>query len=142
MKANDSKWLRGAAVSSLVSGITALVCGCSQPGEVVHTNPPPNYVTYYDDSPRTDLTPPPAPSPAYYDYDYYPDWNVYYYPAGSTYYWYDNGTWVSGSRLPPRYVIRTARHEHVHSQSREPWGAEQKPFDGSGKPPDEFGHQP
>ena len=82
------------------------------------------------------------PAVATYDYDYYPDWNVYYYPAGSTYYWYDNGTWVSGSRLPPRYVIRTARHEHVHSQSREPWGAEQKPFDGSGKPPDEFGHQP
>jgi hypothetical protein len=57
----------------------------------------------------------------YYDYDYYPDANVYFYPEGRIYYWYHDGRWKSGPVLPDRYVIREERREHLHLRSREPW---------------------
>jgi hypothetical protein len=70
----------------------------------------------------------------YYDYEFYPDWNVYYYPAGETYYWAENGHWRSSHQLPPRYTIGQARHERVHSPSQQPWGLGPKPADVSDWP--------
>lgn len=64
----------------------------------------------------------PGPGPvAYYDYDYYPDWNVYYYPGARVYYWNDEGRWRSGPGLPPRYHLREEQREHLRLHSREPW---------------------
>jgi hypothetical protein len=57
----------------------------------------------------------------YYDYDYYPDSDVYFYPEGRVYYWHDEGHWRSGRRLPPHFDLREAHHEHFRSHTRQPW---------------------
>jgi hypothetical protein len=57
----------------------------------------------------------------YYDYDYYPDADVYFYPEGRIYYWRHEGHWKSGPVLPDRYVLREERREHLHLRTREPW---------------------
>jgi hypothetical protein len=57
----------------------------------------------------------------YYDYDYYPDWDLYYYPAEHVYYWRDGDTWVSGRELPDRYSLHEHRYEHLRLHSRHPW---------------------
>jgi hypothetical protein len=58
---------------------------------------------------------------AYYDYDYYPDWDIYYYPRGHVYYWNDEGHWHSGGRLPERYELREHHSEQLHLRSQQPW---------------------
>ena len=35
-----------------------------------------------------------------YDYEYYPDSEVYYYPQRRVYYWRESGEWRNGDRLP------------------------------------------
>jgi len=58
---------------------------------------------------------------AYYDYDYYPDWDVYYYPHGHVYYWNESGAWRSGERLPEHYHGHAMHTEHLHLHSQQPW---------------------
>ena len=60
-------------------------------------------------------------STGYYDYDYYPDRDIYFYPQGGIYYWNDGGHWRSGRRLPGRYELREERREHLQLRSRRPW---------------------
>ena len=62
----------------------------------------------------------PAPA-AYYEYDYYPAYNVYYSPRARVYYWNDGGRWASGRRLPSHYEVREAQREQLRLHSREPW---------------------
>lgn len=57
----------------------------------------------------------------YYDYDYYPDWDVYFYPRAHIYYWYEGGRWCSGERLPPRFEIREEHREHLRLHTQQPW---------------------
>lgn len=57
----------------------------------------------------------------YYDYDYYPGPDVYFYPQRRIYYWNDGARWRSGRRLPPRYHLREEEREHLRFRSREPW---------------------
>lgn len=57
----------------------------------------------------------------YYDYDYYPDGDVYYYPHGHVYYWNEGGAWRSGERLPDRYAGHTQHSEQLHLHSQQPW---------------------
>jgi hypothetical protein len=47
----------------------------------------------------------PASAPTY-DFDYYPEAQVYYYPQQRVYYWTDGGAWRSGPRVPQYYVLR------------------------------------
>ncbi len=99
MKANIKRWVRGAAAGLVFGGMTLLTAGCA----------------------GTATTYTAVPYGASYEYEYYPDWNVYYYPAGGTYTWYEHGHWRSARHLPPRYTIGHARHERMRFHSREPW---------------------
>ncbi|HXS67590.1 MAG TPA: hypothetical protein VN761_02030 [Candidatus Polarisedimenticolia bacterium] len=57
----------------------------------------------------------------YYAYDYYPDWDVYYYPNDRVYYWYDGGHWRSGHRVPGHYRLDVHHREQLQLHSRQPW---------------------
>jgi len=57
----------------------------------------------------------------YYDYDYYPEYDVYYDTEEHLYYWREDGHWVSGPVLPPRYVVREHHYRHIHVRNRHPW---------------------
>ena len=105
-KLNYPKWLRGICAGLMLGGGALIFTGCEA---TVST-------------PGTE---------AYYDYDYYPDADVYYYPAGRVYYWNDDGRWRSGSALPPHYVIREEHYEHYRSHSRQPWTER---HEGEGRP--------
>jgi hypothetical protein len=59
--------------------------------------------------------------PVAYDYDYYPDWDIYFYPQGRIYYWNNGGHWRSGRELPPRYRLHEETREHLQLHSRQPW---------------------
>ena len=72
-----------------------------------------------------------GPGPvAYYDYDYYPEWDVYYYPEGHIYYWNDGGHWRSGGRLPSHYVLHDENRERLQLHSRQPWTEHQSEHSG------------
>jgi len=58
---------------------------------------------------------------AYYDYDYYPGHDVYFYPQGRTYYWNEGGRWRSGRDLPPQIDIHAETHETFRGHTRQPW---------------------
>jgi len=58
---------------------------------------------------------------AYYEYDYYPDWDIYYYPRGHVWYWNEGGHWRSGGSLPPRYAVQGHAHQSLHLHSQQPW---------------------
>jgi hypothetical protein len=58
---------------------------------------------------------------AYYNYQYYPDADVYYYPEDHIYYWNDGRRWRSGRELPPRIVIRQEHYEYFRGHSQQPW---------------------
>ena len=57
----------------------------------------------------------------YYDYDYYPDWDVYFYPQGHLYYWNEAGHWRSGAHLPEHYALRGHHSEHFRGRTQQPW---------------------
>jgi hypothetical protein len=87
-------WLPGIGAGVLLSGLI-LSAGCASEG-------------YYAGG-------------AYYDYDYYPDWGIYYYPRGHVYYWNDEGRWHSGERLPEHYDLHEHHSERLHLRSQQPW---------------------
>ena len=62
-----------------------------------------------------------GPGGGYYEYEYYPDLNVYYYPAGGYYHWYEHGHWKSGRHLPESYAVGQARHERLRYHTKQPW---------------------
>jgi hypothetical protein len=65
---------------------------------------------------------PVAPGPgAYYDYYYYPDCEVYFYPVTGTYWWIDGGVWISGPRPPAQFVLREDARVTVRLNSERPW---------------------
>lgn len=57
----------------------------------------------------------------YYDYEYYPDCDAYYYPRSHIYYWNEGGTWRSGDRLPDRFNGHAQPAEQLHLHSQQPW---------------------
>ena|SRR5215469_17423292 len=57
----------------------------------------------------------------YYDYDYYPDCDVYYYPRTRIYYWSEGGRWYSGERLPPHFEFHAEHREQLRLHSQQPW---------------------
>ena len=121
MKANIIRWLGGASIGLALGGVTLFTSGCA--------------------SHETASTP--GLYGANYDYEYYPDWNVYYYPAGGTYEWYEHGHWRSGGHLPPRYTIGHARHERIRAHSQEPWREQETRSEAAPEPypypsPDDF----
>jgi hypothetical protein len=62
-----------------------------------------------------------GPGGVYYDYDYYPGLDVYFYPAGNVYYWNEGGHWRSGGALPGRYDLHGQNHVPYHAHSQQPW---------------------
>ena len=62
----------------------------------------------------------------YYDYDYYPGGDFYFYPKERLYYWNEGGHWTSGAQLPSRYHLEHERHEHLRARTREPWNERQR----------------
>jgi hypothetical protein len=100
MKANIKRWVRGAGAGLVLGGMSLITAGCAGTA-----------TTYTAASPYGED----------YEYEYYPDWNVYYYPAADTYTWYEQDHWRSSRHLPPRYTIGHARHEPRRFQSPEPW---------------------
>jgi hypothetical protein len=63
-----------------------------------------------------------APGPdGYYDYDYYPERDVYFYSAGGIYYWNDGGHWRHGRHLPPQFALHQENREHLQLHTRQPW---------------------
>jgi hypothetical protein len=63
-----------------------------------------------------------APGPdGYYDYDYYPDVDVYYYSVGGIYYWNRDGRWFHGRHLPPHFVLHDENRQHLQLHTRQPW---------------------
>lgn len=64
----------------------------------------------------------------YYDYDYYPGSDVYFYPRGNLYYWHEeDGRWLSGGRAPERYPLHRDHPQHLHLRSPEPWTVHRPP---------------
>jgi hypothetical protein len=96
MKNNVKNWCQGICAGLLVGGAALLSAGCADVGYA-------------------------GASYGYYDYDYYPEGNVYFYPQGGIYYWNDAGHWRSGRRIPERYEWREEHREHLRLHSREPW---------------------
>jgi hypothetical protein len=92
-------WLRCYGPSLVLAGSVLWFTGCAVRG-VAYSN---------------------GPALDYYDYDYYPDTDVYFYPRSHVYYWHDGDRWRSGGRLPPRYKLHEERREHLRLHSREPW---------------------
>lgn len=68
-----------------------------------------------------EVYPAPGGDVAYYDYDYYPGVNVYFYPHDHIYYWHDRDHWRSGRALPYRYHLNEEQREHLRLHSRQPW---------------------
>ncbi|HVM51441.1 MAG TPA: hypothetical protein VMU04_25645 [Candidatus Acidoferrum sp.] len=114
MKGNIKNWFAAATTALLLGSAAVLTSGCA--GGTYATGP-------Y----------------SYYDYDYYPDLNVYYYPAGGYYNWYQGGVWHTGRHLPPRYTLAHSHHERLRFRTNRPWSEGHHPFEGSGRPGDEFG---
>src|ERR1043166_7136174 len=56
---------------------------------------------------------------ARYSYVYYPDVEVYFEPHRHVYYWSEGGTWRSGPRVPPTFVLRS--YVTVNLDSPEPY---------------------
>jgi len=56
----------------------------------------------------------------FFDYDYYPDWDVYFYPTTQVYFWNDGRHWRSGRALPRDYRLNTNRRS-LHLTTRQPW---------------------
>lgn len=67
MKTNLTNWLRLGSAGLLLGVVALLAAGC-----VVEPYPHPHYA-------------------AYYDYDYYPDCDVYFYPGGGIWFWFADG---------------------------------------------------
>jgi hypothetical protein len=66
----------------------------------------------------------PPPRPVYvdgYDYYYYPDQEVYYYPDTHVYFWFGDGEWRRGSRLPRTVVVHDETRVAVRINSRVPY---------------------
>jgi len=67
--------------------------------------------------------PPPPPGPPEaavgYDYDYYPDEEVYFYPTTGVYFWFGGGGWHSGRRLPDGIVLHD--RVRVNLNTRRPY---------------------
>src|SRR5271170_4688537 len=90
--------LTGGLVLSLMCAVAlSMLVGC-----IVEGPPPP---------------PPPGPPVAAvgYDYDYYPDEEVYFYPATGVYFWFGGGGWRSGPHLPPTIVLRDRVSVHLNT---------------------------
>jgi len=96
MNKNTKAWLRKACIGIAAGMWLALSTGCVG-------------VAY------------PGGAAVYYDYDYYPGWNIYFYPAGHIYYWNEGGHWRSGAHLPPAYHLNGQSHEQLRLHSRQPW---------------------
>ncbi|HEY1663063.1 MAG TPA: hypothetical protein VGI03_11650 [Verrucomicrobiae bacterium] len=63
-----------------------------------------------------------GPGPdGYYDYDYYPDVDVYYYPVGGYYYWNEGGAWHHGRDLPSHYTVHAESRQSFQGHTRQPW---------------------
>ncbi len=105
MKTNTKYWLRGSTAGLVFGSMVLLAGGCSFHKSVVHES----------------STTAPAPAVAAYDYEYYPAANVYYDPAHGKYYWFEDGRWHSGHRLPSKIVIAGIPPEHVRYTTPEPW---------------------
>jgi len=70
--------------------------------------------------------PPPAPvAPAaentYYDYTYYPDSEVYFYPPEGVYYWRDHDAWSHGRDLPAQFHLEHERTVPLHLHTARPY---------------------
>ncbi len=57
----------------------------------------------------------------YYDYDYYPDSEVYFYPSGNVYYWQDHNNWHHGRDLPRNFDVHNQRHTPLHLNTARPY---------------------
>jgi len=99
MKTRIKKWLVVAGTSLMAGSGLLFVPGCAVHGGVAYEG---------------------TPGP-YYDYDYYPDANVYYYAPDRVYYWNEGGRWISGGALPPRYALHHEHVQHYRYRTREPW---------------------
>jgi len=69
----------------------------------------------------------------YYDYDYYPDSDVYFYPQANVFFWNDGHDWRHGRYLPHDFRLREENREHLRLHSHEPWTEhrpENRAFDG------------
>jgi hypothetical protein len=95
---------RGLLLSLMCAVAVSMLVGCIVEG------PPP---------------PPPPPGPpvaeAGYDYEYYPDEEVYFYPATGVYFWFGGGGWHSGPHAPDGIVL----HDHVTVRLNSPRPYEQ-----------------
>ena len=57
-----------------------------------------------------------------YEYDYYPSYEVYYEPSRSLWFWFDDGDWHFGSRLPIMYTpVHFRDHVRVELNSPDPY---------------------
>ena len=97
MKTKIITWLSAAGIGLMLGGVTLLAPGCVGPPVVEGS------------------------VGAYYDYDYYPGLDVYYYPAGGYYHWYDHGRWRTGRHLPGRFDIAHAQPQRFRSHTQRPW---------------------
>jgi len=62
-----------------------------------------------------------VPSAPVYHYMYYPDEEVYFYPATGVYFWFGGGGWHKGRRLPPAIVLHEQARVNVRLNTRVPY---------------------
>lgn len=56
-----------------------------------------------------------------YNFYYYPQHQVYYDPVDQKYFWFDNGGWYEGPKLPMQFVLRKTPMEFIELQTNKPW---------------------
>lgn len=66
------------------------------------------------------------PALGYYDYDYYPNNEVYYYPSSHTWWWRDRDEWRHGRDLPHNFDIHGDRHVPVRLNSDRPYTSHER----------------
>jgi hypothetical protein len=56
-----------------------------------------------------------------YDYDYYPDSQVYFSPRERIYYWRDHDDWRHGNELPAQYDLHREHRVPLHLNTNRPY---------------------
>jgi hypothetical protein len=57
----------------------------------------------------------------HYQFVYYPDEQVYYEPFTGTYWWFEQGSWWPGSKLPDQFQLEAETAEIVYLQQDRPY---------------------
>ncbi|MHC4948619.1 MAG: hypothetical protein ACYTG1_10190 [Planctomycetota bacterium] len=97
-------------LASAALAVTGLLAGCQTNGTEVALDE--NGVPRYE-HPHQDWW--------NYKFVYYPQDQIYYEPHTRMYYWFEDGAWLEGQRLPARFAPKHENARFVYLDSTRPW---------------------